>query len=302
MNKSPRTTLNPKNPKSPKSSKNPKNSQNSPNSIKQDASINKIFKITDKIAILGSIHISKESMEQVTQGIRKLNPEWVLMELDKERFQRYNHLPNKGNKHTFPKSDPISEPNPETGTAPEDPEVPDAPSLKLPFMQVLEGLQQDMGNLSGVFPGSEMVTAIDLVQRLQIPFKLIDRPISETMHRLATVTLQGQEEQDHLLSQIDHEEMPTDAQSMESLFQDFKNPEVLTEILHEFRQTFPMLAKIFLDERDAYMLTQIRSHIQEYPQARILIIVGGGHMHALIQGIRKITSSQHPKLYEAGEE
>ena len=51
----------------------------------------------------------------------------------------------------------------------------------------------------------------------------------------------------------------------------------------EFKETYPNLNKILIDERNEYMVNQILDYIQNNPSHHILIIVGAGHLEELIR-------------------
>ena len=69
---------------------------------------------------------------------------------------------------------------------------------------------------------------------------------------------------------------------------DLQDPALLAEILKDFRESFPALAKIFLDERDEYMYLKIIEHLSSHPDEKTLIIVGGGHLYTLATRLQKI--------------
>ena len=54
-------------------------------------------------------------------------------------------------------------------------------------------------------------------------------------------------------------------------------------LLVEFKETYPNLYKILIDERNDYMVKQILEYLKNNPSHRVLIIVGAGHLEELMR-------------------
>src|SRR3989344_9213427 len=109
--------------------------------------------------ILGTSHISRQSVNEVKKAIKDLRPAIIALELDKSRFLSLtsNKKPGK------------------------------LGSLKLlgikGFLFNLVGafIEKSLGKHTGIKPGTEMKTAINLAKKNNITLSLIDQPIQITI-------------------------------------------------------------------------------------------------------------------------
>lgn len=159
------------------------------------------------------------------------------------------------------------------------------------FLQILSNFQEKMGDVLGINPGAEMITAINYAETHKIPIKLIDRPISETLERLMENMENFIDEHDEIRDELEESEISEEFDSLTQILSEFENPVLLQELLKEFHDRFPEIAKILLDERDEYMFREIKAHFKAYPDGSRLIIVGGGHLETLTRKIQQFLQS-----------
>ena len=98
------------------------------------------------ITIIGTSHISPESIRTIKDTIENEKPDCVAVELDMNRY--------------------ISMKSGEMGRP---------PGL---FLKIFSWLQKKLGKSTGIFPGQEMMTAIEFSRKNKIPVYLIDQDIS----------------------------------------------------------------------------------------------------------------------------
>lgn len=114
------------------------------------------------LKIVGTAHVSKESIEDVLVAIREFNPDVVAVELDPGR---YSALKRQA-------ADPSVK------------EVLEAKNFTQLLVQwILAYLQRKIGLDVGVEPGAEMKAAIDEAESRGIRVALVDRDIRITLHR-----------------------------------------------------------------------------------------------------------------------
>ena len=136
--------------------------------------LNEVTTITSgnkEISLVGTAHVSKESIELVRKTIDKENPDIIAVELDE---QRYEALLNKKKWDETEIHKVIR-----TGRA----------YLFLTQL-LLTNFQRRIGDKLGVSPGSEMIEAINIAREKGIDISLVDRDIKITLKRaLNTMTL-----------------------------------------------------------------------------------------------------------------
>ena len=209
----------------------------------------------ENLTIIGTAHISEESVNEVKNTIYEQHPDIVAIELDRNRYEK---LKNK--MMGIEEDDSISVTQ----------IIKDNKVVLFFVTTVLSFFQAKMGEKVDVAPGSEMIGAIEASQDLGIPIALIDRNISITLQRalnkmtfvekakflfslLASLLGFGDEED------IDIEEM--------------KNPENIDEIMGIFKDEVPSVYEVLVHERDAYLA----GSLMKLPDENIIAVVGAGH-------------------------
>lgn len=207
------------------------------------------------LTIIGTAHVSEESVNEVKDAIYEQHPDVVAIELDRGRYIKL-----KQQMMGIEEDDTIS-----VTQIIKDNKV----GLFL-TTTLLSYFQSKIGADLDVAPGSEMVGAIEASEDLGIPIALIDRDISTTLQRalnkmgfiekakfmfglIASVFGFGDEEE------IDVEEL--------------KNPENLDDLMEMFKDEAPSVHEVLVHERDAYLA----GRIMQIPQDHVIAVVGAGH-------------------------
>jgi pheromone shutdown-related protein TraB len=208
------------------------------------------------LTIIGTAHVSEESVNEVKDAIYEQHPEVVAIELDRGRYVRLKQqMMGIEQDDTISVSKIIKE---------------NKVGLFL-TTTLLSYFQSKIGADLDVAPGSEMVGAIEASEDLGIPIALIDRDINITLQRalnkmgfiekskflvslIASVFGFGEDEED-----IDVEEL--------------KNPENLDELMEMFKDEAPSVHEVLVHERDAYLAGKING----LPQDHVIAVVGAGH-------------------------
>jgi len=207
------------------------------------------------LTIIGTAHVSANSVEEVKDAIYEQQPEVVAIELDRGRYIRLKEE-MAGIEH----DDTISVSN-----------IIKENKVGLFFTTtLLSYFQSKVGADVDVKPGSEMVGAIEACEDLKIPVALIDRDIGTTLQRalnkmgfvekakfmygLIASALGFGEEED-----VDIEEL--------------KNPDNLDDLMEMFKDEAPSVYEVLVHERDAYLA----GRLLQLPQDHVIAVVGAGH-------------------------
>ena len=103
------------------------------------------------ITILGTSHIAKQSIQEITTAIKNQKPDLVAVELDAPRAQALIH----GAKGRISLSD-----------------IRQIGIKGFLFAKVGQIIQQKLGKMVGISPGSEMKTALELATKSNIPARI----------------------------------------------------------------------------------------------------------------------------------
>ncbi len=212
-----------------------------------------------EIRLVGTAHVSAESVDEVRREIDEFAPDIVAVELDQNRYHALKY-------------------------GAEEPEIADilkSGNLMMFLLQWgLAYVQKQIGMDVGVEPGAEMKAACEAAEERGIRIGLVDRDIRITLNRfLANMTIREKLRMAWaLLLSVFHfgggegEELDIEA---------LKQQDVIDMAMDEFRKFSPNGAKALIDERDAYLAHQLIGLSRAYE--RVLAVVGAGH----IAGIRR---------------
>jgi len=210
-----------------------------------------------KIILLGTAHVSKNSVELVSTVIDEEKPDTVSVELCDSRYQSMT------NKDRWQNMDLLKV-------------IKEKKAFVLLSNLMLAAFQKKIGDKFGVRPGEEMLRAIEAAKKVEADIHLADRDIRVTLSR--TWRLMSLWTKTKLLAHI-LMSLGEAGKIEEEDVERIKNQDVLESLLSEIGQTLPEIKEILIDERDQYLAHKIRTA----PGKRIVAVVGAGH----VPGIKK---------------
>ena len=206
-----------------------------------------------EIKIIGTAHVSQESVNEVRTAIEEYQPDVVAIELDPAR---YSALKKQAR----------------------DPSVNDVLEVKnfnsLLVQWLLAYLQRKIGFDVGVEPGAEMKAAIAEAEQRNIPIALVDRDIRVTLMRFWN-TLGFVEKLKMVWALIISIAEIDNGQEID--IESLKEQNVIDVVMEEFRKFSPNGARALIDERDAYIAHQLVILKAQRPEGKILAVIGAGH-------------------------
>ena len=217
-----------------------------------------------KIVLIGTAHVSKESIAEVKNEIESLKPDCVAVELDEKR---YNSM-----------MDPESWKNLDIVKV-----LKRREGFLMLANLVLSSFQKRMGKNVGVKPGDEMLAAINCAKENNILFTLVDRPIQVTLRRAwAKNSLWGKCKllASMIASAFDNEEISED--EIEKL----KSGNEMDSMMKELSEYLPSVKEVLIDERDRYLA----SHIWESEGNTIVAVLGAGHLPGVKAYLEKLAN------------
>lgn len=208
-----------------------------------------------KVTVIGTAHISEESVEEVQKTIRDVRPDLVGVELDEDRFESLRD-----------------------GSGWKDMDIVEAirdgrgPMLLINL--VMSIYQRRMGLKEGVKPGSELLKGVETAEELGIEYRLVDRDINRTFSRMLS-ELSFWEKMKLVASLFVAED--------EMEVEDLKESDMLTTIVQELEDEFPTIKRVFLDERNEYMAEKILEEDFEHA----VLVVGAAHVDGVVECLRE---------------
>ena len=226
-----------------------------------------VLTVQDKTIILvGTVHVSQESADLVRAVIEEERPDAVCVELD---ARRYEALSQQQKWESFDLKEVIRK-----------------KQLSTMLVNVLlASYQKRLGDQLGVLPGTEMLEAINVAKKHDIPIFLCDRDVRVTMRRAWRSTPFFKKSM--LVSSLILSVFDTKPVSEESL-QDLKKQDVLSEMMQELGKEIPTLKTALIDERDLYLAEKTL----QAEGKKIVSVVGAGH----VEGIKAILQGERSNL------
>ena len=209
------------------------------------------------LTIIGTAHVSSDSADEVKDAIYEQHPEVVAIELDMGRFHKL-----KNSMNGIEEDDTISVVN----------IIKENKVSLFITTTLLSYFQSKIGAEVDVQPGSEMISAIEACEDLNIPIACIDRDINTTLQR-ALNRMGFWEKTKFLFSLLtsmfgDDDELEDDLD-----IEDLKNPDNIDELMEVFKDEAPSVYEVLVHERDAYLAGSIMA----LPQDHVIAVVGAGH-------------------------
>lgn len=227
----------------------------------------KIIEINGKkITLIGTAHVSKESIDEVTETIKTLKPDCVCVELDEKRSDSLQ------NKEKYGQLDILSVLKKKQG-------------FLLLANLILASYQRRMGKNTGVQPGEEMLAAINVAKETNTMAVMVDRPIQVTLRRAwAKNSLWGKCKllAALLTSAFSKEEVS------ESEIENLKSGNEMDSMMDELSDYMPVIKKVLIDERNIYMAHKI----WECPGTNLVAVLGAGHLPGVEEALYLIAKNE----------
>ena len=230
-----------------------------------------------EIKLIGTAHVSRESIEEVKNIICDEKPDMVCVELDQGR---YNAITQNDNWEKLNLSKVFREKK----------------GFLLIANLVLSSFQRRLGNELGVKPGEEMKVALDTAKELGIPYSLCDREVHTTLRRAwAKCSLWSKSK---LLASLLASAFTTEKLSEDEI-ENLKNKNELDGMMNELSDYLPGVKKTLIDERDRYLAAKIwtaslsvTSGEQPPQNKKITAVVGAGHLEGIKNHLEKLAGGE----------
>jgi pheromone shutdown-related protein TraB len=218
-----------------------------------------------RIVLIGTAHVSRESVDEVEAAIASEKPDMVCVELDANRWRSMT------SPDAWAKTDIIKI-------------IKDGKAFLLLATLALSAFQKRMGADSGVKPGEEMVAAVHAAEAAGIPYTFCDRDVQTTLRRAwgrsnfwNKTKLMAQ-----LIASAFGTEKP-DAAEIEKL----KNKSELDQMMNELADYLPSVKETLIDERDRYLAARIWSSAGQ----RIVAVIGAGHADGVVSWLERLAGT-----------
>lgn len=218
------------------------------------------MQVYKNLTLVGTSHISKESVKEVEEVILHQQPDVVAIELDKKRFLA---LKEKNPKQRYGLN-----------------EIKRFGVKGFVFALIGQYVEKKLGARVGVAPGSEMLKAVEIAQNVKSKVAFIDQPIDITLQRFSKALTWKEKSRfiyDILKNIVKQEKIEFDLNKV-------PKQELIDKMMDIVKKRYPNFYKVLVTERNEYMAKHLYKLMQEY---KVVAVVGAGHEKEIIDEIKK---------------
>jgi pheromone shutdown-related protein TraB len=215
-----------------------------------------------EIIILGTAHVSRESVREVEEMIEREKPDRVCIEIDESRYRALS----QGHRWKNLKITRI---------------LREKKGFLLLSNLILAAFQRRLGLDLGIKPGAEMVAAIDAAKRENIPFSLCDREIQITLKRAWVKS--GFWGKNKMLAVMLSSLFSGEKLSAEDI-EEMRKKSTLQNMLEELAAFLPRVKEVLIDERDRYLASEIYTSTGK----KTAVVVGAGHVPGILSWLDRL--------------
>jgi pheromone shutdown-related protein TraB len=218
------------------------------------------------IDIIGTSHISRESVKEIREAVSAYPPDMIAVELDEDRA--YALLYQKEGNVTWAHRKTLG-------------------WNGYYFAKIGHWAEAKLGDIAGMKPGAEMKEAILLAKKHNIPVVFIDQHITKTLRRFSSEFTWREkfrmvwdvfEGMGRYI--IRKPEFEFDLRTV-------PEKELMKKMLGRVKKHYPNMYKVLVTERNEFMAKKLFLLQREHPNKRILAVMGAGHVDDVIDILKK---------------
>ena len=217
-----------------------------------------------EIYLVGTAHVSLESIDDVRKTVEMVEPDAICVELCQGRYEAFTR-PDAWRKMDVFKV------------------IKEGKAALLLSQLIMSAFYKRIGDRLGVRPGADMLEGVRLAQERGVELALVDRDVQVTLKRLwRGLSFWNKLKLLFMILTSVVAEPDIDRQTVDDLKQSGR----LDDVMSEFAKAFPAAKHTVIDERDVYLAQKIR----ETEGERVVAVVGAGH----VAGIAGAIDTDHP--------
>jgi len=233
-----------------------------------------IIEIDENLRLLGTAHVSSESVGLVRNQIEEWGPDLVAVELCPSRMAALTK-PDSLDSEDLLKI------------------IKEGRSAMILLQSALAAQQRRMGVSSGERPGAELLAAVNAAEDSGVPVEMIDRDVVVTLRR--AWRKMGIIEKWRILNALLWEE-DDDELSIDEMLGD---SDLLSSMMEEAREIAPGAGEVLIDERDSFLAGRIQ---QIRGKGKVLAVIGAGHISGVVHNLREPAMETTSRLEELSKE
>ena len=240
----------------------------------------KIIQLAEcRITLLGTAHVSRQSVEAVRDQIVNGDYDAVAIELCDNRYASMNDAKGYAEMDLFAV-------------------IKQGKASMVAASLALGAYQQRIAEQFEIQPGAEMKLASDLATAQALPLLLIDRDVGTTLKRVyrsipwwrKMTVVSG------LIASLFSREKVSEEE-----IEQLKQGDILENAFSQFSESAADLLQPLIAERDEYMAAKITNSIETQAYQNILVVVGAGHLAGLSKHLQEGLSAPLTRIQQLQE-
>ena len=228
------------------------------------------------LAVLGTSHIAKQSLDEVKKKIDEEKPDIIAVELDSKRLPALmSSAPRKIQLRAIR----------QTGIK------------GFIFLLFAAWAEKKLANLVGMAPGSEMKQAVRIARKKGIQLALVDQDIEITLQRISK-SLTWKEKRNFLADIA--KAVFSGKKEAEFDLRTVPEKKIIKKLTEHMRKRYPNLHKALVEERNEVIAQNIKNLILSNPGKKILAILGAGHVDEVLDLVKKSEEASLNYRYTIG--
>lgn len=214
------------------------------------------------LLIIGTSHIARQSINEINTKFLDFKPDIVCVELDRKRLHGL-----------------MTDAKPDYSLS----------GIKRYGLQgylfaVIAGLlQKKLGNVVGIKPGSDMLTAVNLAKNNNKQLLLIDQDIEITLKRFSK-EFTFKEKMRIVWDVI---RSPFSKQQVKINLNEVPKDKIIEQLMLQLKDRYPSLYNVLIHERNVVMAKNLVKIMEKNVDKKILVVIGAGHEKEMLELIKK---------------
>ena len=219
-----------------------------------------------EICLIGTAHVSPDSVEEVKRIITDEKPDHVCVEIDAGRYKSMTQ------KQSWKDMNIVKI-------------IKEQKSFLLIANLMLSSFQKRMGSSVGIKPGEDMKAAIETSKEEGIGFSFSDREVQVTLKRAWAKS--NFWDKNKVLAVLLSSAFSSEEASAQDI-EDLKDRNELEGMMDELAKELPKVKEVLIDERDQYLAISTYKRSEN----KIVSVVGGGHVPGMIKWFEDLESGE----------
>ena len=147
-------------------------------------------------------------------------------------------------------------------------------------------VQKKLGDMVGVDPGSEMRNALIIAKSKGLKVVYIDQDVEVTLRKFSKAI--SWKEKWQFVKDIFEVSLNPKKRKLKFDLRTVPEEKIISEMIKEVEKKYPNIYRVLVEERNVIMAKRLFALSRNYPEGKILAVVGAGHKEEILRIIKKL--------------